>query len=394
MGVFALLAGILMRRWWAVPAVAALWVAIEVTHGPLGFAWLALGNAGIDMGDPAAPGPLHRRLRPLVRVRHDGRRAGARRPPPAPPRVALARARCLLLVLLPRMPEARRGARHRPAGAAQYLRNRGVDHRLARPHDPAPGRAHPHRGALARPAQPPDIVVWPEVPAPFYYYEDPRFRDYVDNLARLARAYLLIGIVAHTPSGAPLNSAELISPAGDPVSRYDKVNLVPVRRVRALALRLSRQQDLHRSGRFRSPASTWWFRRSATAARSAPSSATNRSSPTSCASSPPAAPRCSSTSPTTAGSARPPPAASTSRSCACAPPKTAAGSCAPPTTASPPPSIPPAASAEPCPLYTEATSYTGFDYISTETLYTRFGDWFPLLCATIAIASLVAARIA
>src|SRR4051794_33413470 len=49
MGVFALLAGILMRRWWAAPAVAALWVAIEVTHGPMGFAWLALGNAGIDM---------------------------------------------------------------------------------------------------------------------------------------------------------------------------------------------------------------------------------------------------------------------------------------------------------------------------------------------------------
>jgi apolipoprotein N-acyltransferase len=47
MGVFAWLAGILIRRWWAVPAVAALWVAIEATHGSFGFAWLALGNAGI-----------------------------------------------------------------------------------------------------------------------------------------------------------------------------------------------------------------------------------------------------------------------------------------------------------------------------------------------------------
>src|SRR5581483_11820626 len=43
MGVFAALAGTLMRRWWAAPAVAALWVAIEWTHGPLGFAWLDLG---------------------------------------------------------------------------------------------------------------------------------------------------------------------------------------------------------------------------------------------------------------------------------------------------------------------------------------------------------------
>src|SRR5207248_8147681 len=52
MGVFAALGGILMRRWWAVPTVAALWVAVEMTHGPLGFAWMALGNAGIDMSLP------------------------------------------------------------------------------------------------------------------------------------------------------------------------------------------------------------------------------------------------------------------------------------------------------------------------------------------------------
>src|SRR3984957_5726615 len=58
MAVFALLAGILMRRWWAIPAVAALWVAIEATHGSLGFAWLALGNAGIDMGLPMRLAPL------------------------------------------------------------------------------------------------------------------------------------------------------------------------------------------------------------------------------------------------------------------------------------------------------------------------------------------------
>ena len=57
MGVFALAAGIVMRTAWAIPAVAALWVAIEVTHGPLGFAWLALGNAGIDMSVPMRLAP-------------------------------------------------------------------------------------------------------------------------------------------------------------------------------------------------------------------------------------------------------------------------------------------------------------------------------------------------
>ncbi|MEI9972017.1 MAG: nitrilase-related carbon-nitrogen hydrolase [Ignavibacteriota bacterium] len=38
---------------------------------------------------------------------------------------------------------------------------------------------------------------------------------------------LLLGTVAHTSTGAPLNSAQLISPSGSPIGRYDKVNLVP-----------------------------------------------------------------------------------------------------------------------------------------------------------------------
>ena len=45
------------------------------------------------------------------------------------------------------------------------------------------------------------------------------------------------------------------------------------------------------------------------------------------------------------------------------------------------------------PLFTEATSYTGFSYIADQTLYTRWGDWFPLLCATIAVMCLVAERV-
>jgi apolipoprotein N-acyltransferase len=83
------------------------------------------------------------------------------------------------------------------------------------------------RGAVAEPARPPSIIVWPEVPAPLYYFEDPVLRGYVDNLARTARANVLLGIVAHAPGGGPLNSAALVSAEGVPVSRYDKVNLVP-----------------------------------------------------------------------------------------------------------------------------------------------------------------------
>jgi apolipoprotein N-acyltransferase len=76
-------------------------------------------------------------------------------------------------------------------------------------------------------SQPVSLLVWPEVPAPFYYYDDPVFRERVNQLARTLRAYFLLGVVAHTPQGAPLNSAVLVSPQGAAVTRYDKIKLVP-----------------------------------------------------------------------------------------------------------------------------------------------------------------------
>src|SRR5260370_23805436 len=57
-GVFSLLAGVLIPKPYAIPAVAALWTGIERTHGPLGFAWLAVGNAGIDMALPMRMAPF------------------------------------------------------------------------------------------------------------------------------------------------------------------------------------------------------------------------------------------------------------------------------------------------------------------------------------------------
>lgn len=83
------------------------------------------------------------------------------------------------------------------------------------------------RGVLVAGQKPPEIVVWPEEPAPLYYYQDANFRDAVDKLAMATRAYLLLGTVARTAQGQPLNSAVLVSPAGQAVSRYDKVHLVP-----------------------------------------------------------------------------------------------------------------------------------------------------------------------
>lgn len=89
----------------------------------------------------------------------------------------------------------------------------------------------------ARPVQRPiphfDLIVWPESPAPFYT-SDPEFRDSVSNIARQAHSWLLTGAIGtRNASEAPqqatqvYNSAALVSPAGEWVTRYDKVHLVP-----------------------------------------------------------------------------------------------------------------------------------------------------------------------
>jgi len=82
-----------------------------------------------------------------------------------------------------------------------------------------------HMAVLSQPADAP-LIVWPEAPAPFYPSEK-RFADYLAQVARDGKAYLLMGGVAHTESGGPLNSAFLVSPSGAIVDRYDKIRLVP-----------------------------------------------------------------------------------------------------------------------------------------------------------------------
>ena len=225
MGVFAMLAGILMRRWWAAPAVATLWVAVEATHGSLGFAWLALGNAGIDMGLPM-------RLAPYTSVY--GLSFVFMVMATAMALAVLGRPRTHLmwllplpfLIFLPPLPDARRGR----DTAVLVQPNLSEDTQWTVESVDAMQRnlaALSLRAVIAGGDEHPALVVWPEVPAPLYYDDDPRFRGYVANLARTAHTNLLLGVVAHTPQGAPLNSAILISPDGRLVTRYDKVNLVP-----------------------------------------------------------------------------------------------------------------------------------------------------------------------
>jgi apolipoprotein N-acyltransferase len=79
----------------------------------------------------------------------------------------------------------------------------------------------------------PDLIVWPESPAPFYA-SDPIFRGVVSNIARQQQTWVLTGTLgvrnaSQTPEQATelYNSGALVSPGGEWVARYDKVHLVP-----------------------------------------------------------------------------------------------------------------------------------------------------------------------
>jgi apolipoprotein N-acyltransferase len=73
----------------------------------------------------------------------------------------------------------------------------------------------------------PDLILWPEMPAPLYFESDPRFRNQVLTIARVTGTPILFGNVAFTKEGRPLNSATMVAPPGEMIDRYDKINLVP-----------------------------------------------------------------------------------------------------------------------------------------------------------------------
>jgi apolipoprotein N-acyltransferase len=388
MGIFACLAGILMRRWWAIPGVAALWVAVEVTHGPLGFAWLALGNAGINMGVPMRLAPytgvyglsfvfmMMAVALALVVLRR--------------PRVEILWLAPLpLMLLLPALPGAEEG-RERALLVQPNISE--TEQWTLESLNAAQRRITTVtlQNALEHPDEPPSLLIWPEAPAPFYYEDDPRLRNYIGTLTRMTHAYLLTGEVSHTPQHAPLNSAVLVSPAGTLVSRYDKVNLVPFGEFVPwpfgwLTSKISTEAGdfvpgkhvvvspagAHTLGTFICYESVFpqfvrkfadqgaqvlvnisndgWFGHSA--ARQQHLSLVRMR------------------------------AAENRRWILRA---TNDG-----VTATVDPAGRVRGSLE---AYTEGTSYTGFNYINQRTIYTRFGDWFALLSASIAILSLVADR--
>ncbi len=223
--VFAWLAGMVIQRPWAIPAVAALWTGIERTHAPLGFPWLALGNAGISMGVPLRAAPVVG----VYGVSYILAMLGC-----ALALVALRRPRkelawLLALPLLLLLPAA--GPRQAPQATAVAVQtNVSGDARWT---EEETERAVRQLSLLTLqealdPAKPkPALLLWPEAPAPFYYYNDAAFRLQVTETARLAGAPFLLSGVAFTARREPLNSAVLLSGDGALLGRYDKVELVP-----------------------------------------------------------------------------------------------------------------------------------------------------------------------
>ena len=77
----------------------------------------------------------------------------------------------------------------------------------------------------------PDLVVWPESPAPFIE-ADPRYQQMLVTLARQVQAPLVVGNLgtdysAEDRAWRDYNSALVIGVDGSRVGRYDKIHLVP-----------------------------------------------------------------------------------------------------------------------------------------------------------------------
>ncbi len=86
-------------------------------------------------------------------------------------------------------------------------------------------------------SQQPDLLVWPEAPAPFSF-QDPHFGPYISRLATEFQHPVVVGIIDWKPileSGrgisrtglVPYNSAAVLNSIGQRTFLYDKIHLVP-----------------------------------------------------------------------------------------------------------------------------------------------------------------------
>ena len=216
MAVFAALAGFVIDRSWAIPAIAALWTGIERTHGPFGFAWLDLGNAGIDM-------PVAMRLAPIVGVY--GLSFVFAMIACGVALIAMRRSRRELawllilpfIYLLPKPADV-------PATHQALVVQPNVDSEIEWTR-PLLSDTELQLSLLSR-THNIDLIIWPEMPVPLYL-DDPSFLRFAGQVAQSSQTYFLFGAIGHTKKGAPLNSAVMVDPSGHAIDQYDKIKLVP-----------------------------------------------------------------------------------------------------------------------------------------------------------------------
>ena len=217
LAIFSALAGPLMRTIYAVPAVAALWTGLERTHATFGFAWLDLGNAGISMAVPL-------RLAPIVGVYGLSFVFAMLAAAVACIMLRYKRTRLLPLLLLPLLWLLPPIPQTIPANQSALVVQPNIDPIVrwtALEREKAEQRL-----SLLSEVYPAPLVIWPELPAPLYFYDDRDFHEAAMNIARHG-SYFLFGTVAYTGQHQPLNSAVLLKPDGSEAGRYDKIDLVP-----------------------------------------------------------------------------------------------------------------------------------------------------------------------
>lgn len=76
----------------------------------------------------------------------------------------------------------------------------------------------------------PDLIIWPETATPFFFQDAKEFQPLVLEIPKRTNAFLLFGTPSYRIEKGKINhynSALLISPAGEPIGKYDKIHLVP-----------------------------------------------------------------------------------------------------------------------------------------------------------------------
>ena len=228
-GAFALLAGPVLARGWAVPALAALWVAVEGSHQYIFFTWTQLGNAGLDF-----PLPQVLRLAPwtgvygpsIVFALVNAGVAVAILRRSARPLLALVPLLCLFV--LPPLPPAERGEQtarllqpnvHPDLVKTGWLAKNGTTH-LANMLEMSKARL---------PGERPSLVVWPEYPVSAYYFDDDASRAFLERVARESGAAFVFNTISYENGDRqrPRNSSATLDRTGRLLSEYSKIHLVP-----------------------------------------------------------------------------------------------------------------------------------------------------------------------